>query len=73
MDCLDNCAASVCKVLKRFHNGGCSETVKTGCRLVEENEAWVGDDFDSDRATLSLATRDALDECAPDFCALALG
>lgn len=73
MNRLDNCAARVCKVLKRFHNGGCSETVKAGRRLIKENEAWVGDYLDADRTTLSLATRDALDKWASDFRALALG
>ena len=73
MNCTDNCSSIFsCKISKRFHHRCRCERIETSSWLIEENQIWVCDKFDTDRCSLPLSTRDTFDEWSTDPSVLAL-
>ena len=63
MDCTDHSSSILdSKIAENFHDVCSGERIKTGCRLIKEDQARIGNELDTDGGTLTLTTRDTLDE-----------
>jgi hypothetical protein len=67
MDSGDDCTAFHCKIFEDLYYASSSEGVQASSRLIKEDEVGICDELYSNRASLSLSTRDSFYKWPSDF------